>query len=80
MPRRPLLLLLDGHSSQFNLDAVTMARENDAIIYTRVPHTTHEMQPLDAEVFGPLKSTWQEACHNYVQSHPGRIITKAPIQ
>ena len=73
---RPLLLLLDGHGSHFNLDVVTMARENDVIIYILVPHTTHEMQPLDAAVFGPLKCTWQEACHNYVQSHPGRIITK----
>jgi len=53
-----------------------MARENDVIIYTLVPHTTHEMQPLDVAVFGPLKRTWQEVCHNYVQSHPGRIITK----
>ena len=34
------------------------------------------MQPLDAAAFGPLKCTWQEVCHNYIQSHPGRIITK----
>ena len=40
---RSLLLLLDGHSSHYNLDAVTLARENDVIIYTLVPHTTHEM-------------------------------------
>ena len=58
----------------FNLDVVTMARENDAIIYTLVPHTTHEIQTLDAAVFRPLKCTWQEVCHNYI-SHPGRIIT-----
>jgi len=51
-----------------------MARENNVVIYTLVPHTTHEMQPLDAAVFGPLKRTWQEVCHNYVQSHPDRII------
>ena len=33
---RPLLLLLDGHSSHFNLDAVTMARENDPISFTHL--------------------------------------------
>jgi len=61
---RPLLLLLDGHSSHFNLDLVTMARDNDVVIYTLGPHTTHEMQLLDVAVFGPLKHTWQEICHN----------------
>ena len=49
---RPLLLLLDGHSSHYNLEAVELARKNDVIIFTLVPHTTHEMQPLDTTVFG----------------------------
>ena len=31
-----------------------MARDNDVIIFTLVPHTTHEMQPLDTAVFGPF--------------------------
>ena len=52
---RPLLLLLDGHSSHYNLEAITLARENGIIIFTLVPHTTHELQPLDTAVFGPLK-------------------------
>ena len=73
---RPLLLLLDGHSSHYNLEAITLARQNEVIIFTLVPHTTHEMQPLDTAVFGPLKNNWSEACHEYVQSHPGRVITK----
>ena len=69
---RPLLLLLDGHSSH---EAITLARQNDVIIFILVPHTTHKMQP-DTAVFGPLKNNWSEACHEYVQSHPGRVITK----
>ena len=73
---QPLLLLLDGHSSHYNLEAITLARENGIIIFTLVPHTTHELQPLDTAVFGPLKKNWYEECHMYVQSHPGRIITK----
>ena len=38
-------------------DTITLAGENDVIIilYTLVPHTTHEMQCLDTVVFGPLK-------------------------
>jgi len=73
---RPLLLLLDGHSSHYNMDVITMARDNDVIIFTLVPHTTHEMQPLDTAVFGPFKTRWQEACHHYIQKNPGRVITK----
>ena len=53
---RPLLLLLDGHSSHYNLEAITLARQNEVIVFTLVPHTTHEMQPLDTAVFGPLKN------------------------
>ena len=70
---RPLLLLLDGHSSHYNIEAITLARQNDMIIFTLVPHTTHEMQPLDTAVFGLLKNNWS---HDYIQSHPGRVITK----
>ena len=56
VPSRPLLLLLDGHSSHYNPEAVRVAKENDVILFTLVPHTTHEMQPLDKAVFGPLKA------------------------
>ena len=73
---RPLLLLMDGHSSHYNLEAVTMARNNGVILFTLVPHTTHEMQPLDTAVYAPLKAHWQDVCHCYLQSHPGKVITK----
>ena len=73
---RPLLLLMDGHSSHYNLEAVTMAKENGVILFTLVPHMTHEMQPLDTAVYAPLKTNWQDVCHRYLQSHPGRVITK----
>ena len=73
---RPLLLLLDGHSSHYNPEAIRLARDNDVIIFTLVPHTTHMMQPLDKAVFGPLKVHWRQACHNYLQSNPSKVITK----
>ena len=52
----PLLLLMDVHSSHYNLEAVTMAKENGVILLTLVPHTTHELQPLDTAVYAPLKT------------------------
>ena len=73
---RPLLILLDGHSSHCQPNLVRFAREHDIILFCLPPHTTHESQPLDASVFKPLKQNWQDACHEYVQTHPGKAVTK----
>jgi len=72
----PLLLLLDGHSSHYNIEAIKLARENGVIIFSLESHTTHELKPLDTAVFESLKINWFEEWHMYVQPHPGRIITK----
>jgi len=53
---RPLLLLLDGHSSQYNMDVITMAQYNGVIIFTLVPHTTHKMQPFLQQMARSLSS------------------------
>ena len=73
---RPLLLLLDGHSSHFTLQLVQLARENDVHIFCLPPHTTADSQPLDTSCFGPLKKHWAVSCHRYLSLHPGRVITK----
>ena len=46
----PVLLLLDGHSSHYNLEALRLTKESGVILFTLVPHTTHEMQPLDTAI------------------------------
>ena len=74
--RRPLLLLLDGHSSHFEPNTIQHAQDNNIIIFCLPPHTTYECQPLDCSLFGPLKKHWQEACHNFYQSNPGKVISK----
>ena len=67
---------MDDNSSHYNLDAFTLARENDVIIYTLVPHTSCVMQSLHTAVFGPLRKNWNEECHNCVRSNPRKVITK----
>ena len=76
VPGRPLLLLLDGHSTHFQPDVIRFAREQNIIMLCLPPHTTHESQPLDCGVFKPLKSKWTEICHCYFQKHPGKVITR----
>jgi len=42
---RPLLLLLDGHSTHYSYELIQTAREKGVIVLP--PHTTHQAQPLD---------------------------------
>ena len=76
VPGRPLLLLLDGHSTHYQPEAVRFAKCQGIIMLCLPPHTTHESQPLDCGVFKPLKSKWTDVCHRYFQKNPGKIITK----
>ena len=71
---RPLLLLLDGHSTHNQPDVIRLARKNDIIILCLPPHATHEAQPLDCAVFSPLKAQWQKVVHDFIQSNPGEVV------
>lgn len=73
---RPILLLLDGHSSHFSPRAVQLAAEEQVIIFTLPPNTTHLTQPLDKGIFGPLKISWRRICHDFQSRNPGRVITR----
>ena len=73
---RPLLLLLDGHSSHYSLAALKMAAEENVILFALPPNTTHYSQPLDKGVFGPLKVAWRRVCHTYLSENPGIVVTR----
>ena len=52
-----------------------MAKENGLYVpFILVPHTIHEMQLLDTAVYASLKTNWQDVCHQYFQSHHGKVI------
>jgi hypothetical protein len=73
---RPLLLMLDGHSSHYEPSTLHFAKEHGIVMFCLPPHTTHEAQPLDCGIFGPLKVHWRAVCHEYTQQNPGKVITK----
>ena len=73
-PVRPLLILLDGHTSHYSPEAITMAAEEQVLLFVLPPNTTHLSQPLDKGIFGPLKMAWRKVCHDYMASNPGQII------
>ena len=61
-PTRPALLLLDGHSSHYNLMTIKKAAEEDIVIFCLPPHFSHITQPLDKGVFIPLQCHWRQEC------------------
>ena len=73
---RPLLLLLDGHSSHFEPKVLRLAAENGVIIFCLPPNTTHLTQPLDKGCFSPLKVYWKEECQVYLSKNPGKVVTR----
>ena len=73
---RPLVLLLDGHSSHFKPETIRFAKDHNVVVFCLSPHTTHECQPLDCSLFGPLKVHWRNVCHSFYQKHPTAVITK----
>ena len=73
---RPLLLLMDGHSSHYCPDTIRLAAHERVILFTLPPNTTQILQPLDRGCFGSLKMAWREECHQYMSEHSGRVVTK----
>ena len=76
----PILLLLNGHSSHFELKTIQLARQNNMIMFCLPPHTTHVCQPLDCSFFGPLKKSWQQECHHFYRKNPGKVTTREWLQ
>lgn len=75
-PVRPLLLLMDGHSSHFSPVFVNKAAEEQVLVFCLPPHSSHRTQPLDKGIFSPLKRAWREVCHSYTLSHPDKVVTR----
>uniref|UniRef100_A0A1X7UN67 HTH CENPB-type domain-containing protein n=1 Tax=Amphimedon queenslandica TaxID=400682 RepID=A0A1X7UN67_AMPQE len=77
VPRvRPLLLLMDGHSTHYGPDLIKIAAEEQILIFVLPPNTTHLTQPLDKGCFGPLKTAWKAVCHEFCTKNPGRVVTR----
>lgn len=71
---KPVLLLLDNHSSHISLDSVKYSKENGIVMLTFPPHCTHKLQPLDRSVFGPLKAAMNKVQSEWMVSNSGKIM------
>ena len=73
---RPVLLLLDGHSTHFTPEALKESKTKGIEVLALPPHTTHQAQPLDVSFFKSLKSHWSSVCHDYLSENLGHVVTK----
>ena len=76
---RPVLLILDGHTSHVSVEVIELAKVNGVHMLCLPAHTTHILQPLDVGVFKSLKSHYYKACRKYTRENPGRVITTEVI-
>lgn len=53
------LLIMDGHSSHCSLESVEYCAAHQIIALCLPPHSTHELQPLDVGIFGPLAKEYR---------------------
>jgi len=71
----PVLLIMDNHISHISLEACDIAKNNNIILLTIPPHTSHKLQPLDVSFFGPFKQRFATECDNFIINNPGSTIT-----
>ena len=60
-PARPVLLILDGHKSYVSYINVNICHNNNILLYTLPPHTTHILQPAELP-FAQLKDAYTKGC------------------
>ncbi|XP_014775337.1 uncharacterized protein LOC106872759 [Octopus bimaculoides] len=70
-----VLLLLDNHNSHISLAIIDFCRDNGIVLLSFPPHCSHKLQPLDRNVYGPLKKYVNRACDGWMKSHPGKTMT-----
>jgi hypothetical protein len=64
---KPILLIYDGHGSHETHPLRQLAVDNNIILLSLPPHTTHKLQPLDVGVFGPFQRAWADRCDEVVE-------------
>jgi hypothetical protein len=57
-----ILILCDGHRSHISVDLVEWAKQQNIVLFVLPPHTSHILQPMDVECFGPMQLKFDQEC------------------
>jgi len=66
------ILILDGHNSRENPDAIKYLKENKVTLVILPSNSTHVLQPLDVSIFSPFK--------NYLTKNKNRYLKDIKIE
>ena len=75
-PRRPIVVLSDGHSSHIDLYVIDFCANNGIFLFRLPPHSFHTLQPADRRFFGTFKSNFSKEVAKFSVQHPGVSVTK----
>ena len=78
--KRPVLLLVDGHTTHTKLESSKLCSQENIILYCLLEHSSHIMQPLDLRLFSALKESWKFSVRAFQMEHPGELVTKQIFQ
>ncbi|CAF1556632.1 unnamed protein product [Didymodactylos carnosus] len=73
---KPILLLLDGHTSHQSVRTVELAVEHNIILLLLPPHSTTILQPLDVTFFKPIKQKYREILNEYYSTSGYKNVSK----
>ena len=73
---RPILLILDGHSSHLSYRVRVLAIEHKITMLKLPSHLTHILQPLDVSVFKPMKAVWDREASDFTRRNKRPIGKK----
>ena len=74
---RPLLLILDNHSTHLSIKTAKLAILHDIHILCFPSHGTHILQPLDIYTFKYVKTQWRNLLWEYNKSSHNKSLDKA---
>jgi hypothetical protein len=74
----PHILFLDGHGSHvYNLEFLTLMRENNVRIWCFPAHCTHWLQPADRSFFRSLKHHWTQEGLQFTRGNGGTKLSRS---
>ena len=73
---RPVVLLIDGHSSHIDYHTSKLCKDNDVHLFRLPPHISHAIQPCDKYFFANFKKNWTNEVADFTVANPGMQITK----
>jgi len=70
-----VLLLLDNQESHLSIPVIDYCKDNGVVLLSFLPHCSHQLQPLDLSVYGPLKKFINSASDAWLKNNPGKTVT-----